>query len=741
VAKLQIKSVPSDELRELSAPELARTLYVHRVGFSIVFGIVLALGILLSLMPRKYRATASLWVEPGQSSSLAVADLASTLSGQQSSIVASEVLALQSRTLTLRVAKELDLVNNGDFWGGWMAFLSEPDPGDRTLDNAKTRDLVYKRMTHILDIENDGKDEVIYVNAETISPKLSAMIVNTLVNDYLAYLLEMRFGANQRASVWLTNQLGDLKKQIDKDQTELISLQEKLGIVGMEFGSATYLPGQSLGDLMKASDEAKVQRIIAEAKLRFLRASDPNLIEGEIQLLPQPSDVGTSQQSLLATLRASRAQASGNLSRLLSQFGPNYIEVKQQKAQLDQIDKEVTAEQNRILNQAQLSYDAASAHEKMADGNLERNKAQVFDSHDNMARYALLAQDYGADRSLYMHLIEQMQTAGITSGLQAADIDVTDLADIPGKPIILGPLVYLPGSIILGLICGTFFAFWLGSLDRRVRGPEHIEKLTGLSLLSQLPHIKREKKIETDAPHKLPSVIPPLRSHYSEALQSLRAAILLSRPGSAPRVILITSSVPGEGKSTTTINLGAMFARHGARVLICDCDLRRGLIAKRLNMSAAKGLTSVLTRQTSLDAAIEEYPGLPGLYVLPDGPRAPDPAVLIGSEEMRRFVEACREKFDFIFLDSPPVLGIADGLQLGQNADAAILVIREGVSNTKAVKESVAKMTAANLAVAGFVYNDVDPRASRYEYGYAYGAYAKYYADPEEPEIADRKEV
>jgi capsular exopolysaccharide synthesis family protein len=220
------------------------------------------------------------------------------------------------------------------------------------------------------------------------------------------------------------------------------------------------------------------------------------------------------------------------------------------------------------------------------------------------------------------------------------------------------------------------------------------------------------------------------RSHYAEAIQSLRASLLLARPGSSPKAILVTSATPNEGKSITVVNLAATFARHGAKVLLIDCDLRRGTIAKRLHMSAAKGLTSVLTRQMSLDAAVQELPGVAGMFVLADGPRPPDPAVLIGSDEMRRVIDACREEYDCVILDSPPVLGIADGLHLGQLVDSVVLVIRESISNRKAIEETVSMMAGSHLPVSGFVFNDMDPRASRYGYGYTYrDYYSGYYTD------------
>jgi polysaccharide biosynthesis transport protein len=728
VAKLQSISSPAADVVEVSIPDTMRTLYTRRVTILVTLAIFLVLGGLFALLPSRYKAEGTLWVEPGESSAYEISALTSMISGQTSDIVASETLALTSRTLLLRVAKELDLVHQRAFWGPIP--LAEPSPEDRTLENAYTRDIVYKQMNHILDVDNDGKDEIITIDVTTISPQLSAKIVNTLINDYLEYLFEMRYGATKRSSAWLVDQLGSLKQQVDTDQVELNQLQEKLGVVGVSPGTGNYIYGDSLSDLMKASDDATVERIVAEAKYRYLKESNPNLIEGEIQVLPAPQQpTPGSSQSLLATLRIAQGQSAAAYARMLSMYGPNYPEVQQQKASLDELNQEVSTEQQRILNQAQLSYQAASENEKMTSEKVQGAKSKVFDSRSDMVRFVLLMQDYQSDKALYEGLIQHLQEAGITSGLQAGDIDVVDLADVPGKPKAPNAVLTMILAVIGGLIIGCFMALWLASMDRRILGPEQVEKLTGLPLLAQVPHVKFNKGAasKTELPHL---IITARRSHYAEALQSLRASLLLAKPGSAPKTILVTSATPNEGKSITVVNLAATFARHGARVLVADCDLRRGTVAQRLRLSAARGVTSVLTRQMSLDSAMQELPGVPGLFVLADGPRPPDPAVLIGSDEMRRLVETCREEFDFVIIDSPPILGIADGLHLGQLVDSVVLVIRESVSNRKAVEDTVAMMAASHLPVSGFIFNDVDPRASRYGYGYTYRDYYRgYYTD------------
>lgn len=728
---------PQDEIREISISDTMRTLYAFRKSIIAVVSVSLAIGIFLSLLPRRYQATGQLWVEPGESSGMALSSLSSLLNGQTNAIVASEVEVMDGRTLLLRVAKELNLVNNREFWGPFAA-LEMPKPADRTLNNPSTRDLVYKKLSHVIRVDNNPENEIIEVSATTIDPQLSAKIVNTLINDYLEYLIEMRYGATQRASSWLIQQIEDLKKKVDDDQVQLTELQSRLGVIGFTPATSTYIYGQSLATLTEASDQATIERIIAEAKLRYLQESKPDLIEGEINLLPQPQVQSSDQsQSLLASLRVSQAAASSAYARLLSTYGRNFPEVQQEKAQLDQINKQIRTEEQRILNQAQVSYSAAKANEQMTSGKLASAKAKVFDDKNAMVKFARLSSDYAADRSLYEGLMEHLQEAGLSSALDAADVDVVDLADVPGKPTLLGPLLFIPGTIILGLILGGSLALWMGTLDRRIISVDQVERATALPLLAQIPHFRPNRRAgewRDDAP----IVATARRSHYAEAVRSLRASLLLARPGSPPRVIMCTSAMPNEGKSITAVNLAAILAMAGGRTLLVDCDLHRGVLAQRLRLSPAKGVTSVVAGQANADATVMEVPDIPGLYLLPRGPKPPDPAVMIGSREMRELIATYRNNFDCVVLDSPPILGIADGLHLGQLVDAVVMVVRENRSNSKAVAESVRMMVGSNLPVAGFVLNDIDPRAATYSYGYSYrDYYSGYYHHDQESQVTE----
>jgi succinoglycan biosynthesis transport protein ExoP len=707
---------------DLSLQDILETLFRRRRVVLIFVLLSLGIAVALMLRPRQYTASGVIRVQPDTASMYRTSPM-SLLSGEVSDKIATEADILQSRTLYLQVAKELDLVHNPAFWG-----VKKLKP--QSLDDPKTREKLVRLMRKEIAVTHDPKDEIISASCTTVSPELSAKILNTLINDYVVDLFQMRYGSTQRTSKWLAGQLGDLKQQIENDQSEITELQKKLGVIGFDEKNAEYLQTESLDSMTKAASDATIARILAEAKLRYLQESNPNLIEGEVNVLSQGSAV-SAQNSLLQNLRNQQAQASATYARLVTQFGPNYPDVKQVKAQLDEINGEVAAEQQRILNQASLSYKAASANEKMANSALKRQTNGAFNSRDALVRYVLLLHDYESHRTLYEGLVERLREATITSGLEAGEVDIVDLADLPALPNPPGPLLLLAGSLVAGLVFGCLAAFLWDAVDTRVTSAEQAERAANLPLLTVVPHQRTSKRLAQQS--ELPQLtIVAEGSRYTEAVQSLRSSILLAQPGVPPKVILVTSAIPAEGKSITATNLAATFARHRVRVLLVDCDLRRGSQAGKLRVDDSVGITRVLTGQITLDDAIQRVPDNDYLSILPAGPRPPDPAILIASQEMKQLIEQCAARFDFVILDSAPVLGLSDTVNLGQLAQAVILVVREGFSSRKAIGRAVERMVNSRFPVIGFVLNDVDLKSHPYSegYGYAYGRdYQGYYLE------------
>lgn len=672
-------------------------------------------GFFLSARPRKYQSEGSIRIQPGTAAIYRTSPLAAVTGGSDDKI-GSEVAILQSRSLNLDVARELNLANDPAFWG-------KKSLKAQTLDDPHVRDQVLTMMRRSIAVVHSPKEEIVTISCTTTSSVLSAKIVNTLINDYIEHLFKMRYGATQRSSNWLLGQLDDLKRQIEDDQTRVTQLQGKLGIIGLDEKSEDYLLAQSLTSLNRASSEATVERIIAEAKYRFLKESDPNLLEGGGPILRAPGEGGS--DTLLRTLRASQAEAATAYSRLRVQFGPNYPDVKQAKAQLDEVTSQVSLEEQRILNQAKVAYSAASANEQMTNHVLAQQKLSASGLQHDMVTYAILTKDYQGHRALYEGLVQRLREAVITSGLESAEVDIVDLADPPFNPIPPSPAMYLASGLLLGLLAGLIASFLVESLDQSVKNSDQVEKLLAAPLLSIIPHIDSARAMKT--PRGVLEVMDAPRSHYSEAIQSLSAALMMAKAGGAPKVVMVTSTSPGEGKSTTARNLAAIFAQGGKRTLLIDCDMRRGRLALSLNSTSPVGLSNVLTQHARIEEAIHPVDACPGLYLLPSGPYPPQPATLISSSQMSELVTVCRDAYDMVILDCPPLVGISDDLFISKLVDAVLFIVRQNITNQQALRAASRLAHISQVGITGFALNDVSHSTGRYKY---YGAlYKGYYND------------
>ena len=680
---------------DLAFSDLFIMLLRHRWLILLTVLLCFVVGIFLARGPRQYAANSMLRVQPGVSSQYR-ASQAGTASLEVADQTSPYVDILQSNTLLLRVAKDLDLANNPDFLG------SRP-LHHQSLDDDAVKEQVLRSMRGRIVVTHKPKDEIIRIVCTTPNNQLSAKIANTLINDFVVYLVQVRYGASKRSSGWLLGQLDDLKQQVEKDQTNLTELQAKLGIVGLSETGNDYLSAQALDALTKAGSAATVDRIVAEAKYRFLNESDPSLIEGEVSLL---GGSNAPQGSLLQSLRSAQGTQASTYAKLLEQFGSKYPTVQQAKAQLDETTRQVIAEQKRIVNQAKLSFSAAAANESMTNKALTEKQGESFGQRSDMVKYIILLHDYQSHRTLYEGLITRLQEAGITAGLESGEVDIVDLADVPTRPAPPGRLTYLAGSLAAGIVLGCILALLAEALNTRVITSPQAARASSLAPLAVLPRLTKGDltgSISRDSP-------------YIEAVESLRASLLDGGSSPSLKVVLLTSALASEGKSTISSSLAVVLAQHGARVLLIDCDLRHGNLAYQFGLASRVGLTSVLEGQQDLDSALQTIdivPGLQlasGLQVLVSGPPVSKrAALLLGSDQMQALIKSARERFDFVILNGPPTLGLSDVLNVGKLSDTVLFIIRSKVVTRKSIQQALQSLEIAKVPLLGYVLNDFRP--------------------------------
>ena len=660
----------------------------------IVAGISMLIAIAFATRTRTYSATGAIRVQPGNANEYHT-NTATRDTALPEDKIASAMAIVQSNGLHMQVAKELDLVHDKALWGS-------EKPKSYSLDDPRTRQRLKELMSSALRVYHSPKDEIITITCTTRSPVLSAEIVNTLVNDYVSYLFDMRLRSTQRVSKWLISQLEDLRRQVSDDQRALVVLQGKLGVIGLDPHDTAFLAAQSLSSFTTAASSATLDRIIAESKYRLLRESDPNLIEGEVNLLTQTAGGGSG--SLLQTLRSTRAAAAASYANLSARFGPNYPDVQQAKAQLDELERQVRVEQARITNQARLAYEAADTNEKQAKAQVQQEKNEVFQSHGSMVEYSSLVNDYNAHRTLYDTLVQRLREAEITSGLEAGEVDVVDNADVPAVPVPPGPLFILTAGVLLGLVAGMLAALIVEVFDTHITTPEQAEKAANLPVLSVAPHVGRHGD-ESFTPIALRDLSPG----YANAMEVLRSTVIQAQPDAGACVVMVSSAVAYEGRTVTAANLAAVLAQYDRNVLLVDCDFYGQGFSGAAGVKPEQtlgGLTDVLTKRRTLEQVLLQSADVAQLRLLPRG-IAPMPAAsLLGADAMRELLATCRTSFKFIVLDAPPFLGAAEALNLGMFADVILLVMRSGTSKRSYTRRMVELVSSLHLPAVGILLND-----------------------------------
>ncbi len=685
----------------------------HRAIVAAFLLLGLLAGSYLALQPRRYASEGSIRLQPDAAQAYKIS--AQALGGEDSDDkkTNSEVRIMQSRTIMLKVAADLNLANNIDFWGHKPAKHFD-------LADPEARNKVYKQMLEVVKIVHEPRTEVVDISSTTSSPLLSAKITNDIINEYITHIFQVRFGSVDRVSRWMISQLNDLRQAVERDQNQLVDLQAKLGVLGLDQKSGTYLPADSLEDITRAAGVATINRITAEAKLRYLQSADPNLIEGEQALLQgsQPNQ----PNGLLQVLRSSEAEAAAQYADINARFGSNYPGVKQAKAKLDAFTARVQVEQQRIVNQAKLAYDAASSNEQMTSRALNERKDEAFRSRDDMVKYIILQRTYEGDRNLYEGLTLKLHEAGINAGLESGQVDIVDMADIPTiarKPV---PYQLFLLSLFGFLATGCVLAYTVSKLDTRFNSGEEAEKKLALPLLSVLPHF---------VPKKDEGTLDRLKEQHSafvEGLQLLRSSILLSRADNAPKTILVTSTLPGEGKSTVSRNLAAMLAMHNARVLLIDADLHKPVQQRAFRLPASVGLSGFLSSQITLEEAVLSVPGEVNLFLMPSGPLPPQPATLLSSTRLLELLRQAERDYDFVVVDAPPVLSVSDPVLLARLVDSVFMVVRQHKANARSIGHAIELLRRGRGSVIGFAMNDVQNRLNRY--GNYYGKDGAYGAEP-----------
>jgi capsular exopolysaccharide synthesis family protein len=644
---------------------------------------------------------------------------------------------LTSRSLAEHVIRDLQLYQYPEFYKARLLFglieispakipsARDLGPPDASSDAFRTS---VANFLKAVDVSPVRRSNLVELSFECTNPQLAARVANRLADLYIEQNLQVKWDETQKASEWLRGRLAEMKANLEKSEDKLQAYAQGNGILYIteKQNMVTERLDQLLTEYTKAQGD------------RYQKQSLYSQVEaGQVQNLP-----AVLNNRLIQDLEEKRVDLDKQYAEVTTWVKPNYPKARQVKKQIDALQSKIDEEKEAVAQNITDDYHAAEAREKYLAKAVEDQKAEVNDTAQRSIQYNILKRDVDSNKQLYEGLLQRLKEAQVSAGLKASNIRIVDSAEVPKGPVKPRVLLNLALGIILGLGLGVGLAFFQEYLDKTLKTPDEVERLLRLPSLGVLPKFHLNGSGPVDEESLVPAVpdevvvslAPAIQTKPEsiEAFRSLRTSILLSA-SPVPKLILVTSALPGEGKTTTAVNLGATLTSLGSKVVIVDCDMRRPSCHCSLGVPNSPGFVQCVTGRVALRDALLAVPGVPNLSVIPCGPIPPNPAEILSSPLAGELLRKLRAEFDYVLVDSPPLLSVADSRILATVTDAAVLVARAFETPYDIVRRARALLYSADARILGVALNGVDISRDSYTgvhaayrqghgYGYGYGS-------------------
>ncbi|HLV01647.1 MAG TPA: polysaccharide biosynthesis tyrosine autokinase, partial [Acidobacteriota bacterium] len=594
---------------------------------------------------------------------------------------------LKSRRLLSRVVRRLDLAREPEKiqeYARWFSYQLETEP---------------IRGTQIVQISFLSPD-----------PNFAAQFTNAIAEEYIVYTFDTKFEATTRATDFLSQELVELKKRVEKSDEALVQYAREHNLVNAE--ERNNIVVQRLSDLNQ-----QITKVEAE-----LYASQYEAIkDATAETLPV-----SLQTPLMAQLRQRISTIEQDLASLTTQFGPRWPDVIRLQEQKAMTEQQLKVEVAKAIENERVKYEALVAQRNKLAQALAAQNALVNRLEQDSIQYNILKREVEANQQLYEGLLQRMKEAGVLAGLRSSNIQIVDPAEVPTAPYLPRVKLNLLLGLIAGLGLGVMAAFAAEFMDKTLKTPRQVEEALGLPSLAVIPvldtdskrHLLQARTGETEET----SIVSYLRSLSPlawESYRALRTALLLSTAGRPPQKIMVTSALPEEGKTTTALHLAISLAQTGARTVLVELDLRRPVLSKIFSVSRSKGMSRYLSSDVELASQVEKT-GVPNLFLIPGGPVPPNPPELMGSDRMKASLDVLSEFFTYVVIDSPPILSVTDGLVIAPSMDGIVLVINGSKTPKNAVIQARGHLDMVGGRVLGALINRVNFNGGGYGYAYPY---------------------
>ncbi|MBV8061243.1 MAG: polysaccharide biosynthesis tyrosine autokinase [Alphaproteobacteria bacterium] len=682
---------------------------------TIVFAFVMAL-----VLPSRYKGETVIMLDPRKTN---LTNLTSVLSDMpaDSSAIRSEIDIITSRAVIDRVIEQQHLMEDADFNSslkgmGWLLrFLSSHSNEDKAHQAEEDRTKIAEKLFKHLEAENDGRSYSIKITYYDGNAERASNIANAFADEYLNDQLEVKFDVAKRANTWLGKRLDELQTQVRQAEHAVEEYKTANNLV--DVGDET-LTQEQMSNIDEQLVAARADLSQAEARLNSVKDVSGSRLATSSMVMASP---------LIQQLKQQEAEVRRKEADLATRYGDRHPAMIDVRNELRSIQDKIDEEMRKSIAVLRNDYDIAKSKVSSLEQQLGKLKAEAGEGNKAMVTLHELQRQANANRSLYEGFLDRFKQVGEQQDMQIADSRIIARANVPIKPYFPNLIMFLVAGVALGMILGFMSALLIEYLNRGLRSLSDAEKLYNVPGLGIVP------LADTEAGH-LPTdyIMKKPMSIFAESIRSVRAAIHFSNVDKPPRTIVITSTMPGEGKTMFSTSLARLQAKAGHKVILIDADMRRPRLHSIMSLDKTKpDLAKLLAGEATLEEALQKDTS--GVDVIIASGKTTNPQDLLTSHRMETLLTRLAGEYDMVIIDTPPILAVADAALVAQSADAVVYIARWSSTPREVIGEGLKQLRKFNIRLAGLVLNQVDLEDRRQygydDYGHYYGKYKNYYAN------------
>jgi capsular exopolysaccharide synthesis family protein len=691
---------------------------------------MLAALVVLSMTPI-YKASSTLLIEQKTAKAVSIEDIYG-LEGGSSEYLQTQFELLKSRGLAERVVRELNLTVHPEFdprqqpeplidLSGLFATLdvrkwlpmTTPDDLEESAEmtEAEIFDEVVKAFMQRTTISPVMKTQLVKVEIEMADARLAAQAANALANGYIESQLEAKMDMTQTATNWMNERLSGLKAKLDESERRLQEFREAENLVDLE--GVTTVAGGELSQTGDRLIDARRNRAEAESQYRQVA----NMRNSGWQRLASVPAVMSNQ--LVQQFKADEGRARAKVEELSRRYGARHPEMIAARSELQSATANLRSQVEQVVASIEREYQLATANERSLQSSFNENKEQIQDIKRKEFKLRELQREVDGNRSLYDTFMTRLKETSATSDFEAVNARIVDPAVVPDDPIKPKKKLIVAIAALLAMMVGVGIVLLLEFLNNTFKSTEDVETKLNLPVLGILPLLKGKARGDIANMFKTDS-----DKSFTESIRTIRTGVVLSGLDNPHKVLVVTSSIPGEGKSSVAANLASAMAQM-ERVLLIDADMRRPTVAKNFAFPVGTpGLANLVAGTARLEECIQSMDD--NFDVIPAGTVPPNPLELLSSQRFAKALEVLESRYDRIVIDSPPTQAVSDALVLSTHANAVIYVIKSESTAIPLAKRGIGQLLQNNAPVTGVVLNQVDIAKAKKQ-GYSYGGYYDYY--------------